>query len=63
MFGQSKITKAIRFPLQLTIPIGKKSAKINAKYDLTGVIVHFGSTTRSGHYIAFVKVIIFDMFF
>lgn len=56
MFG--KITKHITFPASLNVPYdyngSSKNAK-QAKYELTGVIVHHGGSTHSGHYIAYVK--------
>lgn len=51
--GNNKVTKHIQFPLQLALPCTK--SKNPVQYDLTGVVVHHGSTTHSGHYIAYVK--------
>lgn len=51
--SNNKITKHIQFPLQLAVPCTK--SKNPVPYDLTGVVVHHGSTTHSGHYIAYVK--------
>lgn len=51
--GNAKITKHIQFPLAFSLPCGGKSKK---DYELSGVVVHHGSTTHSGHYIAYVKV-------
>lgn len=51
--SNNKITKPIQFPLQLSLPCTKQKQPVS--YDLTGVVVHHGSTTHSGHYIAYVK--------
>jgi ubiquitin C-terminal hydrolase len=51
--SNNKITKHIEFPLQLALPCSK--SKNPVQYDLTGVVVHHGSTTHSGHYIAYVE--------
>ena len=50
----AKVTKPIKFSVDLNISC--HNTKI--KYDLYGVIVHFGSSTHSGHYIAYVKVLL-----
>lgn len=52
--GGSKITKKISFPMQWTTPSSSSGKGVD--YDLTGVIVHHGHSTNSGHYIAYVKV-------
>jgi ubiquitin carboxyl-terminal hydrolase 36/42 len=53
MFG--KITKHINFQPEITV---STNAANNNKYRyvLTGIIVHFGQSTHSGHYIAYIKV-------
>lgn len=50
----AKVTKPIKFSTELYIPCNN----IKIKYELYAVIVHFGSSTHSGHYIAYVKVFI-----
>lgn len=35
---------------------GSSRSEMRVKYELYGVIVHHGSSTHSGHYIAYVKV-------
>jgi hypothetical protein len=57
MFG--KISKHIEFTERLNVPFNNsgrsnKDASI-ANYELTGVVVHHGHSTHSGHYIAYVK--------
>jgi len=47
-----KICKPIQFPLSLSLPL---SDKRKCEYDLTGVIVHVGGSSNSGHYMAYVK--------
>ena len=53
-FGGSgkKICKPIQFPASLSLPL---SDKRKCEYDLTGVIVHVGGSSNSGHYMAYVK--------
>jgi hypothetical protein len=51
--SNNKITKNIQFPAHLSLPCTKSKQPV--EYDLTGVVVHHGSTTHSGHYIAYVK--------
>jgi ubiquitin C-terminal hydrolase len=53
MFG--KITKPIQFGAELLLPSSASGDK-KVKYELYGVVVHHGSSTHSGHYIAYVKV-------
>ena len=50
-----KITKPIQFELTMDLPC---SGEINSKveYNLIGLIVHYGHSNHSGHYVAFVKV-------
>jgi len=50
--GGAKITKAIAFPLHLSLPL---SDGRHCEYTLTGVVVHVGGSVRSGHYTAFVN--------
>lgn len=51
--SNNKITKHIQFPAHLSLPCAKSKQPV--EYDLTGVVVHHGTTTQSGHYIAYVK--------
>ena len=55
---RAKITKPVAFTAQLSVPCTNPDTQVSQSvgYSLTGVIVHHGSTTHSGHYIAFVKV-------
>lgn len=50
--GGGKINKPIEFPAQLALPLsdGRK-----CEYNLTGIIVHVGGSSSSGHYTAYVK--------
>lgn len=41
-------------PKHIAIPIADSNA---IEYDLTGIVVHHGYSTHSGHYISYVKVI------
>lgn len=55
LFG--KITRHVQFPLELTVTsIDERNNNTMHKYSLVGVTVHFGHSTHSGHYIAYVKV-------
>lgn len=57
MFG--KISKHIEFTERLNIPYNNSGRNSKdgqtAPYELTGVVVHHGHSTHSGHYIAYVK--------
>jgi len=61
---RGKITKLVQFPVQLPVPCTNPETNVTTKveYNLTGVIVHHGSTTHSGHYISFIKVTIHYMY-
>jgi hypothetical protein len=50
--GGTKITKPIDFPAELHLPLsdGRKCA-----YGLSGIVIHVGGSSSSGHYTAFVK--------
>ena len=50
--GGGKINKSIEFPAKLALPLsdGRK-----CEYNLTGIIVHVGGSSSSGHYTAYVK--------
>ena len=55
-FGSSgnsgqKICKRIQFPASFSLPL---SDKRQCEYTLTGVIVHVGGSSKSGHYMAYV---------
>lgn len=50
--GGSKISKPIEFPAELKLPL---SDGRTCEYNLTGVVIHIGSSASSGHYTAFVK--------
>ncbi|CAB9509650.1 Inactive ubiquitin carboxyl-terminal hydrolase 17-like protein [Seminavis robusta] len=52
MFGGNKITKPIRFPAEMKLPL---SDGRSCPYALTGVVIHVGSSSHSGHYTAYVK--------
>lgn len=54
MFG--KINRHITFSLFLDLPCSEEDTKL-VKYECTGVLVHHGSSSHSGHYVAFVKVV------
>jgi hypothetical protein len=54
MFG--KVTRHIQFLPVLNFPVSKfTNNKEQNKFDLTGVIVHHGHSTHSGHYVAYIK--------
>ena len=48
-----KITKAITFEFNISLPTS--GSEIN-RYTLIGIVVHYGGSIHSGHYVAFVKV-------
>lgn len=50
--GGGKINKPIEFPSQLALPL---SDGRNCEYSLTGIVVHVGGTSSSGHYTAYVR--------
>mmetsp|Transcript_4357 Transcript_4357/g.4940 ORF Transcript_4357/g.4940 Transcript_4357/m.4940 type:complete len:1146 (+) Transcript_4357:22-3459(+) len=50
--GGSKITKPIQFPGILNLPL---SDSRSCQYTLTGVVIHVGKSSHSGHYTAYVK--------
>ena len=50
--GGSKITKPIEFPGSLRLPL---SDNRSCQYTLTGVVIHVGGSSQSGHYTAYVK--------
>lgn len=50
-----KVSKHIAFSDELQVPCTGDTSKI-AYYKLCGVVVHHGHSTRSGHYVAMVKV-------
>ena len=50
--GGSKITKSIEFPGSLKLPL---SDNRSCQYTLTGVVIHVGGSSQSGHYTAYVK--------
>jgi ubiquitin carboxyl-terminal hydrolase 36/42 len=54
MFG--KITKHINFQPEITLSTNSTANNNKYRYVLTGIIVHFGHSTHSGHYIAYIKV-------
>ena len=53
-----KNTKHVQFTESLIVPSqdGKSDTKSKVKYHLTGIVVHHGGSSHSGHYVAFVKV-------
>ena len=55
---RAKITKSVKFTAELSVPSTDPDSNVShpVGYSLTGVVVHHGSTTHSGHYVAFVKV-------
>lgn len=59
MFG--KINRHIQFSPVLYLPsndgdIGADGKQRMVKYCLHGIVVHYGGSTHSGHYVAFVQV-------
>jgi len=50
--GGSKITKPIEFPGTLQLPL---SDNRSCQYTLTGIVIHVGGSSQSGHYTAYVK--------
>jgi len=52
MGGDNKIRKPIDFPYHLSLPL---SDKRKCEYALSGVVIHMGGTSSSGHYTAYVK--------
>eukprot|EP01038_Epipyxis_sp_PR26KG_P006907 gene6907-9459_t len=52
MFG--KITKQICFKKHLLVPCSSEGNK-KVTYELFGLVVHHGSSSHSGHYVAYVK--------
>eukprot|EP00536_Pseudo-nitzschia_multiseries_P001685 jgi/Psemu1/181565/e_gw1.21.13.1 len=50
--GGSKITKPIEFPGTLNLPL---SDNRSCQYTLTGIVIHVGGSSQSGHYTAYVK--------
>lgn len=52
-----KISKHVDFETSLALPCSGEDRK-HVDYDLVGMIVHHGHSVHSGHYVAFVKVII-----
>lgn len=52
----SKISKLVKYPEQLDIqPFMSEGSPKIPKYSLTGVLVHSGKSTRSGHYYTYCK--------
>jgi len=53
----AKITKHIQFAPNLLLPEHNNNSESSTpiSYELTGVVVHHGFSTHSGHYVAFVK--------
>ena len=54
-FQAAKITMHITFPLELDLAPVIFGATAGCSYDLTGVLVHKGSSPHDGHYIAYCK--------
>jgi ubiquitin C-terminal hydrolase len=50
--GGSKISKPIEFPATLNLPL---SDNRSCRYTLTGIVIHVGGSSHSGHYTAYVK--------
>lgn len=48
----NKITKAIAFPAEMKLPL---SDSRSCEYTLTGVVIHVGGSSDSGHYTAYVR--------
>ena len=48
----NKVTKPIGFPAEMNLPL---SDKRSCGYGLTGVVIHVGGSSSSGHYTAYVK--------
>ena len=56
-FNDIKLNDYIKFPLEIDFKKWIKESSLNEKnshYILTGIIVHSGSTLRSGHYYSFI---------
>ena len=55
LFG-NKITKIVSYPenLDLSPYLLKKTKGESFKYKLYGVLVHYGSSMKSGHYVSYV---------
>lgn len=52
--SQKKLTHSIQIPS--SIDLGHYyETPVKQEYDLIGVVIHYGSTTSSGHYIAYIK--------
>lgn len=60
MFG--KVTKHIAFSPSLQLKTQNEKGHATIPYELTGIIVHHGHSTHSGHYIAYVKVFLFTIY-
>ena len=48
----NKVTKPIGFPAEMNLPL---SDKRSCGYGLTGMVIHVGGSSSSGHYTAYVK--------
>ena len=53
--GQRKISNYVSYPEALDLPYHTGHKVHHKQYDLYGVLVHSGNTSRSGHYYSFVK--------
>ena len=56
-FNDIKLNDYIKFPLEIDFKKWTKESSLNEKnsnYILTGIIIHSGSTLRSGHYYSFI---------
>lgn len=51
-----KINKRIHFPVDLFVETVNEQNCTRQHFSLNGVIVHFGHSIHSGHYIAYIKV-------
>jgi hypothetical protein len=58
MRGGGKLNKTVAYreKLDLSRVLSPSSEDTNAEYELYGVIVHYGTTIFSGHYVAFIKI-------
>lgn len=50
-----KINKHIDFQMELNLPCIENEKNTKIRYHLTGIVVHHGHSTHSGHYVAYVK--------
>ena len=51
----TKLNKPVDFAVELALPCSERPGT-SVAYRLTGLVVHFGSSVHSGHYVAFVQV-------